>query len=283
MDNDVNFEVRLFFRLQLLTRTGNVNYEDDNDDEQEVEEELIWDEVDDVSESINDNSVSEPGSAACASMQSLSPEFVPPVDMAEIEKSQLDQKIQELEDENQKLRNMISFLTYRITQLELDVKIKSEVVTKLQEEQSQARSSARNNTPAVRSMTDAETTTPSALNEKNTVTTPTRTAPRQPSDTWSEASSEGQFVNHSEANSLTYGTDEETSRHGVGGKATLIMSSNTPSKSISTGDQHSTNYSNYNPIQPNYNYASLLKNVTAIQTQPSTFFPEKDKEEDGWN
>jgi hypothetical protein len=266
------FWARLFFRLQLLTRTGNVNFEEDDE-----EEELTWEETDVVSDRHNDNSISEPGSAPTAS----SPALVSSAGIATEEKKQYERKIQTLEDENQKLRNMLSSLTNRIALLELDVKSKNELIANLQEEQSQANRSSGKAVPA-----SAEPATAAPLSSTiNNTAVPTSIVPPT-SDTWSEASSEGLLVNHSDANSLTYGTDEESSRHGVGGKATLIMSSTTPAKSTTAGALHSTiigNNNNNNTIQQN-NHSATPKNVATPQVQMSTFLQEEDdEEEDGWN
>lgn len=273
MDNMAMLNFRLFFRLQLLTRTGNVNFEEDDE-----EEELTWEETDVVSDRLNDNSISEPGSAPTASLQSMSPALVSSTGIAAEEKKQYERKIQTLEDENQKLRNMLSSLTNRIALLELDVKSKNELIANLQEEQSQANRSSGKAVPA---SAEPATVAPLPSTVNNTAVATSIVPPT--SDTWSEASSEGLLVNHSDANSLTYGTDEESSRHGVGGKATLIMSSTTPAKSTTAGALHSTISGNNNTIQQN-NHSATSKNVATPQVQLSTFLQEEDdEEEDGWN
>ena len=259
---------RLFFRLQLLTRTGNVNFEEDDE-----EEELTWEETDVTSESVADSQQTSEKFGVSGGSTPLQPSASTSSltggvqqsshGLAQEERTQFQRKITSLEEDNQKLRGVLSSLTNRIAQLELDVKTKNTLIAQLQlqlETQSNASSPAEVATEAKQSSAPpAGAATPASV--------PVAAMAQQGSDTWSDASSENMSaINHSDVNSSTpYGTDEETSRHGVGGKATLIISPSKPVALTATAPLSST-------IPPAKSTGGFAEDELG-----------EDEEEDGWN
>lgn len=250
---------RLFFRLQLLTRTGNVNFEEDDE-----EEELTWEETDVTSESVADSQQTSEKFGVSGGSTPLQPSASTSSltagaqqsshGLAQEERTQFQRKVTSLEEDNQKLRGVLSSLTNRIAQLELDVKTKNTLIAQLQLQlETQSNASKHSSAPPAVAASSASVAVAAMA--------------QQVSDTWSDASSENMSViNHSDVNSSTpYGTDEETSRHGVGGKATLIIS---PSKAVALT-------------------ATAALSSTIPPAKPTGGFAEddlgEDEEEDGWN
>ncbi len=100
------FWSRLFFRLHLVNRNGTASFEDDDDDD----EELVWEEdvvVAHAEETLDGRPTSFSVERACA------------------ETVALQNRIQELEGENFKLKGQVKSLISRVAQLELELKSKS--------------------------------------------------------------------------------------------------------------------------------------------------------------
>lgn len=181
--------------------------------------------------------------------------------LAHEERTQFQRKISSLEEDNQKLRGILSSLTNRIAQLELDVKTKNTLIAQLH-----LQLETQSNASPTESVEVKHSSTPVVV-AANSASVPVAMA-QQGSDTWSDASSENMSViNHSDVNSSTpYGTDEETSRHGVGGKATLVMSPSKAAVALTTTAPPSSS--------------------TIPPTKPAGGFTEDEldeEEEDGWN
>lgn len=256
--------------MQLLTRTGNVNFEEDDE-----EEELTWEETDVTSESVADSQQTSEKFGVSGGSTPLQPSASTSSliagaqqsshGLAQEERTQFQRKITSLEEDNQKLRGVLSSLTNRIAQLELDVKTKNTLIAQLQL-QLETESNASNAGPTEVATEAKQSSAPPAV-AASSASVPVAAMAQQGSDTWSDASSENMSViNHSDVNSSTpYGTDEETSRHGVGGKATLIISPSKPVALTATAPLSST----VPPAKPTGGFAEDELG--------------EDEEEDGWN
>lgn len=260
----------MFFRLQLLTRTGNVNFEEDDE-----EEELVWED-----EEVPPETSMHAGIQEAPSVASLQSAGGSTAHLAASAVSPPSTKVRELEEENQKLRTQLSYLTNRVAQLELDLRDRNALIDSLNVQLQEATNPSK---------------TASVPNDgmRSPMSSPSRAAPvivescgdnLSDNDASSEASgsSSALMVNHSETNSMAYFTDED-SRHGASahgsrpGKA-AVMVTHAVSK-----QESAVRAVSHSPAI-NENTSEKKDSVQSKGAEKVAYLASlEDDEEDGWN
>lgn len=193
----------MFFRLQLLTRTGNVNFEEDDE-----EEELVWEDEQEVTGESNSGATTESKGSSELNERDI-------------------QRVLALENENEQLKQQTRSLQKHVSELETVIKEKDAVLLELR--RSLDDQSAREARTAA--------TIKAAKFLPATVDHARKTSPNGGDSSASDSSAEEsvQMVNHSDANSLY--TDED-SRHGE--KTVLVSRGDITSPSTATASKVTT-------------------------------------------